>query len=245
VLKLSLDVTSIASMDAALAAALDRFGRIDVLNNNAGRNTWRIAEALPEEVFREIMETNFWGPVHLMRKAVGTMRDVNATNGGIGGCVVNVTSMGGRFAIAGSSPYHSSKFALEGFTETIAGEVYSEWGIKIMLLELGGTKSKFVSQSMEGTGPGHVKYNNKERMVNVLLEVMKGLGDPEASKSFAEAEDVARCLFDVLNGEEVPLRLFTGRDAYKKIKRKEGEKTAEMEKWREVSDSVGGVSVDL
>src|SRR5271156_153745 len=108
VLKLSLDVTSKPSIDAALKAALDKFGRIDILVNNAGFGLMGVTEALEEKQMRTLMDTNFWGSVNLTREAVRIFRDVNPTSGDIGGVVVQVSSMGGRITFPGSSLYHAS-----------------------------------------------------------------------------------------------------------------------------------------
>lgn len=127
--------------------------------NNAGCNTLGIAEALPETSMRTAMETNFWGPMHLTRKAVAIFRDVNPKSGEIGGTIVNVTSIGGRIALPAEAGYHASKFALEGFTEAIASELFPAWKIRVMILEPGGTKSQFTatSKANAGTSPPGVR----------------------------------------------------------------------------------------
>ena len=108
VLKLSLDVTSESARTAALSAAVEQFGRIDVLCNNAGYGLYGDTEALTEEQMRGQMETNFWGPLGLTREAVRIFREVNPKSGSMGGTVVQVSSIGGRVAFSGGALYHAS-----------------------------------------------------------------------------------------------------------------------------------------
>lgn len=133
-LKLSLDVTSQAAVDAAVAAAVARFGRIDVLINNAGFGVMGEAEAMTRDQERAQLEANFWGPVALCKHAVSVMRDENPkakTGGGrIGGVVLNVTSMGGFVGVPLHGLYSASKFALEGYTESMAKEMLPGWNSK-------------------------------------------------------------------------------------------------------------------
>lgn len=160
-LKLQLDVCSTESTDAALAAALATFGRIDVMVNNAAINAIGVTEALTEESMRAVMETNFWGPMRITRKAIAIFRDVNSkSGGGIGGTVVNVSTIGGRIALPAEAPYHASKFALEGFSECIASELAPDWKIRVLILEPGGTKTHFIENSRANTGPSHPAYND-------------------------------------------------------------------------------------
>ena len=239
VLKLALDVTSRPSIEAALSATLSHFGRVDVVVNNAGINTFGHAEALSEQTMRDMMETNFWGPMHLTRLAIAAFREANPKTGKIGGTVVNVSSIGGRVAFPNHAGYHASKFALEGFSEAITTELDPKWGIKVMILEPGGTKSSFATASAAPEGaPRHSAYGDEELPVNVML---KALMDPKLTEGHVEAEKVAECLFQVLDGErELPMRLPTGRDAFAAIRGKEELKVEELERWKEVSESVGG-----
>lgn len=108
ILKLSLDVTSESARTAALNAALERFGRIDVLCNNAGYSLYGDTEALTEEQMRNQLETNFWSAMNLTREAVRIFREVNPKSGGIGGTVIQVSSVGGRGGFPGGALYHAS-----------------------------------------------------------------------------------------------------------------------------------------
>ena len=154
--------------------------------------------------------------------------------------MVNVSSIGGRCAFPAHVGYHASKFALEGFTEAIATELDPRWKIRILILEPGGTKSQFTSSSNAGDEvPRHPAYGDEELPVNQMLKAMT---DPGLNEKGVDPTEVARCLFEVLGREEIPLRLPTGQDAFAAIKWKEGAKMEELEKWKAVSEGVGGSS---
>lgn len=123
VLKLNLDVTSKPSVDDAVAAALEKFGRIDVLVNNAGYSVMGDTESTTEEQARQVVETDFWGTCRLTLHAMRIMREENRNTGQQGGVVMNVTSAGGLISFPGSAYYNASKFAVEGFTESVFREV--------------------------------------------------------------------------------------------------------------------------
>lgn len=127
VLKLSLDVTSKASIDAATKAALAKFGRLDVVVNNAGYGLYGDTESTTDEQARKQLDTNFWGAVDITKEAMRIMREENPKTGPQGGVVVQISSLGGRVGFAGGAFYHASKFALEGFTEAVAKEVHPDW----------------------------------------------------------------------------------------------------------------------
>ncbi|KIX01841.1 uncharacterized protein Z518_09568 [Rhinocladiella mackenziei CBS 650.93] len=244
ILKLPLDVCSLESIDGALHATLEKFGRLDVMINNAGYNSVGIAEVVPESTMRLTMETNFWGPMRLTRKAVAILRDVNPNSGSIGGTIVNVTSIGGRLALPAEAAYHASKFALEGFTEAITSELHPDWKIRVMLLEPGGTKSQFTTQSNANSRADfreHSAYQDENMAVNQMI---KALSDPGLNEKLIEAERVAKTLFDVLEKHEaLPMRLPTGKDAYGIIRAKESAKMDELERWKSVTESVGDADI--
>ena len=128
VVKLALDVTSASSIDAALRATLEKFGRIDVLVNNAGYTLVGDTEAAGDAESHALIDTNFWGVVDVTKRVLGIMRDENPKNGGQqGGVIANMSSMGGWSGYPAASFYHASKFAVEGWSEALAKELPSAW----------------------------------------------------------------------------------------------------------------------
>jgi NAD(P)-dependent dehydrogenase (short-subunit alcohol dehydrogenase family) len=135
-LAVRLDVTDKASIESAFAAALDRFGQVDVVVNNAGYGLAGCFEEYTEEQIRRQMEVNFFGLVDVTRKAMQVMRG----HGG-GGVIQQITSIGGQRSVPLFSIYCASKWAVEGFTEAVSHEVKPEWGIKFTCVEPGGFRS--------------------------------------------------------------------------------------------------------
>jgi len=214
ILKLALDVTSEASIQAALSATLDKFSRIDVLVNNAGYGTFGDTETADLASARNVMDTNFWGAVRLSQLALPVMRDTNKASGTQGGLIMQVTSMGGRVAVAGNSFYHASKFALEGFTESLAKEMAPDWNIKFLIVEPGGVKTKYADTTLTSfTSETRLDvYKDPALPINQLLNYLE---TPGANANWAEPEKLAEVLYAyVEKGGEMQLRLPLGSDAW-------------------------------
>lgn len=129
-------MTSESSIAQAVDSAISKFGRIDVLVNNAGYALMGDTESITDEQARQQVETNFWGTARLSTHAMRFMREDNAKTGQQGGLVMNLTSMGGFVGFPSHAYYHASKFAVEGFTESVAKEVRPEWNSKFPLSQL-------------------------------------------------------------------------------------------------------------
>jgi len=143
VLKVTLDVTSVSSINGAVAAALEAFGRIDVLVNNAGYSVMGDTESTTEEQARRVVETDFWGTSKLTIHAMRVMREENPKTGQQGGVVMNVTSAGGFIGFPGSAYYNASKFAVEGFTESVSREVRPDWNSTHSFVDIGSPYKRF------------------------------------------------------------------------------------------------------
>ncbi|KAH6867409.1 short-chain dehydrogenase [Thelonectria olida] len=236
VLKLTLDVTSQDSVDAAITATLQLWGRIDVVVNNAGFNIQGDAEAIPDAEARRLVETNFWGTVMVTRHAVRVMREENprGANGTGGGVIMNVTSMGGRIGFPGNSFYHASKFAVEGFIESVSKEVRPEWNIHFCLIEPGGVKTNYAT-SMKTVPPlpAYAAPDTPARMLEAYV------ANPESSKAWAEASAVAETMFGVVSGgQDIPLRVPLGSDSWSVLKAQQEQAGKDLEKVKELSLSV-------
>ena len=142
VLPVALDVTDAAAVQSALEQGIARFGRLDVVVNNAGYANVAPIETVEEEDFRAQFETNFWGVVHVSRAAVPLLRAQG------GGTVVQFSSVGGR---VGGSPgiasYQAAKFAVDGFSRVLAVET-APFGIKVMVVEPSGFQTDWAGSSM-------------------------------------------------------------------------------------------------
>src|SRR6187402_2626718 len=140
-LAVALDVCSAASAREAVAAAVARFGRLDVVVNNAGYANISSVEDAPEDDFRAQLETNFFGVVNVTRAALPVLRAQGS------GHVIQVSSLGGRMASPGLSAYQSAKWAVGGFSEVLAKEV-APLGIRVTVVEPGGVRTDWAGTSM-------------------------------------------------------------------------------------------------
>src|SRR5262245_26256944 len=131
-----LDVADESAAYTAVQAAVDAFGRLDVVVNNAGYGDVAPFEQLSSERFKALIDTNFYGVVNVTRAALPIMRKQKS------GCILQISSVGGRLALPGSAGYHAAKWAVGGFTESIAQEV-APFGVKVCALEPGGMRTNW------------------------------------------------------------------------------------------------------
>ncbi|ELQ38844.1 retinol dehydrogenase 8 [Pyricularia oryzae Y34] len=234
----ALDVTSTESIDAAVAAALSRFGRIDVLVNNAGYGLFGDAEACTRETERALFETNLWGPVALSKHAVRIMREENPKTGPIGGVIMNVSSMGGFITVPSHTFYHASKFALEGFTQGFAKEMRPEWNIHFCIAEPGGVQTEFSSNV--NPGHRHPAYDAPDTPSRIIESY---LANPESRKYWAKSEPTARAMIEIITGAKegakgrIPARVPIGINAFTAVKAEAAKISAELEEFKELSVS--------
>ncbi|XXG97683.1 hypothetical protein Hte_003990 [Hypoxylon texense] len=250
VLKLALDVTSPSSIDAAFDEALARFGRVDVVVNNAGYSLMGDAEASPagNADARKLLDTNFWGAVDVTKRALSVFRDANPKAGqqgqqGQGGVIINVSSMGGVLGSPGSAYYHASKFALEGFAEAVAKELKPEWGIHVCNVEPGGVRTNYATTSLRRLEPRHPAYEG-----GATDAMLAFVGNTEAHEGFARPESVARAVCEIVGcggkGKGIPMRVALGSDSYGLVRQKIEKQLQDMEEWKELSCSMGDPKLD-
>ena len=198
VLVLPLDVTADGDAERAVAAAIERFGRIDVLFNNAGYGIVGALEESSDTEFRAQMETNFFGALRVTRAVLPQLRAQR------GGAIVNISSLGGQLSLGGFSAYSASKFAMEGLSEALAQEVAS-FGIKVLIAEPGSFRTSFSAAALK-LMPAMDAYCDSVGGTRSLMQGMHGTeaGDPAKA---AAAIDAA------LRADRTPLRLQLGDDA--------------------------------
>ena len=220
VLVLRLDVTRADEAGAAVKAAIARFGRIDVLINNAGYGIVGAVEETSDAEFRAQMDTNFFGAVSVARAVLPQMRAQRS------GAIVNVSSLGGQLSFGGFSAYSASKFALEGMSEALAQEV-APFGIKVMILEPGAFRTGFAAEALKHM-PIHEAYKDIVGGTRAFAQGMHGTqaGDPMKA---AAAVDLA------LKAETTPLRLAVGDDAVDSIRAHSQALLAELDTWEKVA----------
>ena len=194
-----LDVTDAAAAEAAFAAGVAAFGRIDVVVNNAGQADRAALEDTTLDAFRRQLETNFLGTVYVTKAAVPVLRRQG------GGRIIQVSSLGGRVGSPGLTAYQSAKWAVGGFSEALATEV-APLGIRITVLEPGGMRTDWGGASMT-TPPISEPY---EATVGASARAMADF-EKHANSDPAKVADL---VLTVAGLDEPPLRLLAGSDAY-------------------------------
>ena len=196
----ALDVTDPAAAAAAVQAALDAFGRLDVVVNNAGYADLAALEDVTAADFRAQIETNLFGVVTVTKAALPVLRAQGA------GHIVQISSVGGRLASVGLSAYQAAKWAVGGFSEVLAQEV-APLGIKVTVLEPGGMATDWGGSSMS-IPPVSEPYR---QTVGERAKAMAGFGQWAAS----DPARVAQVVLQVVEMPEPPVRLLLGSDAYR------------------------------
>ncbi|RFU26537.1 hypothetical protein B7463_g9808, partial [Scytalidium lignicola] len=227
-----MDVTSVDSVDAAFAAAAKHFGEdyhLDVVVNNAGYSLSGDTESATEEEMHQEMETLFFGTVRVTVRAIEVMRQVKDHRGGL---IFNISSLAGLCAFPGHAFYHASKFAVEGFSESVAREMHPDWNINFCIVEPSGVKTNFEGHSKAHTKP-HPAYAADDMPARKLeTYVNKGIKAGVGMEPAAVAETI----FTIASrGERVPLRLPLGAVAWKLTKSKFEGLLGELDAVKEIS----------
>ena len=218
-----LEVRDEAAAKAAVQLAVDTFGRLDVLVNNAGYGQFAPFEQMSAEDFQAIVDTCFYGVVYTTRAAVPVMRKQK------GGHIFQVSSVGARHAVPGNTPYHAAKWAVGGFSDSLAMEV-APFGVKVCTIEPGGIRTNWARRAVQNAPDLLPEY---ETTVGSFLKMLRGLegrleGDPRK---------IASVIVQLANSHEVPIRLILGVDAEKRVRQAEAARAAEADRWRHLTVS--------
>ncbi|SDP72846.1 NADP-dependent 3-hydroxy acid dehydrogenase YdfG [Ralstonia sp. 25mfcol4.1] len=223
-LALRLDVTDAGQVQAAVDAAIDRFGRIDVLINNAGFGLLAAIEESSDTDVRRLYETNVFGLLGVTRAVLPTMRKQRS------GHVINLSSIVGYQASAGGGVYSSTKFAVEGITEALHAEL-KPLGIHATMIEPGFFRTDFLDTSSLVVGTDvvddYAESSGKLRELAVVINHNQP-GDPVR---------LATAVVALVNAETPPLRLPLGTDTLHAIAAKNAYVATETEAWKTLSAS--------
>ncbi|MFF4749183.1 SDR family NAD(P)-dependent oxidoreductase [Streptomyces sp. NPDC002514] len=219
----TLDVTDAEAARRAVRAAIEAFGRLDVVVNNAGYADMAAIEDMSDQAFRDQIDANLFGVVNVSRAALPVMREQGS------GHIIQISSVGGRVGGPGLGAYQAAKWAVGGFSEVLAKEV-AHLGIKITVAEPGAMRTDWAGSSM-ATPPVSEPYQQVVEPAIARQRAADGnqTGDPAR---------VARILLDVTEAEEPPLRLLLGKDAVRVGQFVAETLAAGDAKWRHVSESV-------
>ena len=226
VLPVQLDVTDREAAFSSLQQAMEHFGRVDVVVNNAGYGHFGMVEEISEEEARAQIETNLFGTLWVTQAAMSIMRAQRS------GHILQVSSVGGIIAVPNLGMYHASKWAVEGLSQSLYYEA-AQFGIKVTLIEPGG-----YSTDWSGTSSAHSSpisdYDVVRSMPNPIfrnVSVPEAPGDPAAS---------APAVLSVVDSDDPPLRLFLGRYPFEVAKEAYGERMETWAQWQNVAIAAYG-----
>ena len=216
-----LDVRDEAAAKAAVQAALDKYGRLDVLVNNAGYGFMAPFEQITSEQFRDVVETCLFGVVYTTQAAIPVMRQQRS------GHIFQISSIGGRIAFPGNSPYHAAKWAVGGFSDSVAAEV-APFGVKVCTLEPGGIRTNWAQRAGENSPELLPDYEESVGAIYKLLASVRG-------KAEGDPKRIAELIVNLASSEDVPKRLILGKDAEVRVQIVETARAEEATKYRELT----------
>jgi NAD(P)-dependent dehydrogenase (short-subunit alcohol dehydrogenase family) len=218
-----LDVTDPGQREAAVAEAVDRFGRIDVLVNNAGRTQVGAVEETTDEELRFLFDLHFFAPAALTRAVLPQMRRQG------GGAIVQMSSVGGQVTAPGFSAYCATKFALEGLTETLRDEV-ADFGIHTLIVEPGAFRTGLFRPEAAYESAELPEYAATVGPTREYVRANHGAQPGDPAKA-------AAAIIAALDSDEPPLRLVLGADAIGNIERRLESVSQELAAWRSLGEA--------
>ncbi|WP_327425970.1 MULTISPECIES: SDR family oxidoreductase [unclassified Streptomyces] len=217
VLPLTLDVTDKAAVATAVSAAHDKFGRLDVVVNNAGYGLFGMVEEVTEQQVRDQMETNFFGAFWVTQAVLPILRAQGS------GHIVQVSSVGGVAAFPSLGAYQGSKWALEGFSESLSQEV-AGLGIKVTIVEPGG-----FSTDWAGSSAAHAELNPAYDQVREAMAARMG------EARYSEPANAGAALLQIVDAENPPLRVFFGTEPMEIVEPVYAQRLQTWADWEHVS----------
>ncbi len=221
-LAVALDVTNKQQVKDSVAAAVERFGRIDVLVNNAGFGYFGAIEESEEAEVRSMFETNFWGLAEMTRAVLPVLREQKS------GFVVNVSSIGGFVGFPGIGYYNATKFAVNGFSEALKKEI-EPLGIKVILVQPSGFRTDWAGRSANDATSKISAYAETAGANQSAIRGFSGNqpGDPVRA---------ARAIVTAVESDNPPFNLLLGKAALKNARLKLDDLKNDFDTWAETSE---------
>jgi NAD(P)-dependent dehydrogenase (short-subunit alcohol dehydrogenase family) len=219
---LALDVTDKAAASAAIAFAQERFGRLDVVVNNAGYGLFGAIEEVSESEARAQLETNLFGALWVTQAALPFMRAQGS------GHIIQVSSIGGVNAFPTVGLYHASKWGLEGFSQSLAAEV-AGFGIKVTIVEPGGFATDWGGASAKRAAQMKIYDGAREKIAAFRSNSIPG--DPNAT---------GPAILKLVDATDPPLRIFLGTSGLPMTRAEYARRIETWEKWNDVSIEAQG-----
>ncbi|KAJ3536676.1 hypothetical protein NM208_g556 [Fusarium decemcellulare] len=220
ILTAALDVSDVTNINQVVKQAHDKFGRIDVVVNNAGYAEMASVEDVDMESFRAQFEANFFGVVNVTKAVLPIMRQQQS------GRILQVSSVGGRVGSPGLAAYQSAKWAVGGFSTVLQHEV-APFGIRVTVLEPGGIKTDWADNAAEKS----VVSEPYERSVGAMIKLRETM-----SGNWSEPADIASAILHISGVSDPPLRLLLGPSGIPHAKQAAQALAESDEKWIHVSN---------
>ncbi len=222
---LQLDVTDDKSVKDTINQIQDEKARIDVLVNNAGYDVMGAVEDLSIDEFKSQFETNFFGVIRVTKEVIPIMRNQG------GGNIINISSVGGRIGIPLNTAYISSKFAVEGLSESMRYEL-EQFGIDVILIEPGAVKSNFFENADVKVNNNNTTNSTKTSLYSQLTQkIIKGFEPIFESSSSSLPTDVAKVIYQAIESTNRQVRYLVGKDAASIINARQNLSDKEFENW--------------
>jgi NAD(P)-dependent dehydrogenase (short-subunit alcohol dehydrogenase family) len=222
ILALPLDVTDPAAATDAVDAATKRYGRLDLLVNNAGYGNVAPIEDTSIDDFRAQIETNLFGTIFMSKAAIPHFRAQGS------GHFIQFSSIGGRAGATGRAPYSAAKFGVEGFSEVLAIEM-APFGVHVTIVEPGGFRTDFAGASTQIVA-GNPAYAETVGRTAEMQRAYDG-------KQPGSPEKAARAILTLAEASQPPMRLVLGSDAFTRAEQIDEARLAELRAWRALSTS--------
>jgi NAD(P)-dependent dehydrogenase (short-subunit alcohol dehydrogenase family) len=227
VLPLEMDVTDKATVFASVKRAMDHFGRLDVIVNNAGYAQVGAVEELTEQELRDQLETNVFGAVWVIQAALPYLREQGA------GHIIQLSSAAGLIAMPLGSAYHASKWALEGLNEALAGEV-ADFGIKVTVIEPGGFATR------DGKNPDPLANGHMPETKPIYDGLRQRLAALTGKQPAGDPAAAAQALLKIVDSDNPPLRVLFGRGFYSMIQQTYAARLKTWADWQDLSTEAHG-----
>jgi len=224
VLALQLDVTDKSAVESAVKNAHEKFGQLDVVINNAGYGLFGAVEEVSEKEARDQLETNVFGALWVTQAVLPIMREQKS------GHIIQVSSIGGVNAFPSLGLYHASKWALEGFSQSLSQEVAS-LGIKVTLVEPGSYGTDWGTDSAVHAQPLEAYQPLRDAMAKMREGSSSQIGDPKAT---------GPVMLELVDMEKPPLRMFFGKFMNELIHGEYDKRLAEWDTYKELSEKAQG-----
>lgn len=226
-----LDVTNALERRQAVETAIEKFGRVDVLVNNAGQGSLGALEEFSSEQIRKQFEVNFFGVIEMTREMLPVMRQQKS------GHILNLTSIGGLASIGSFALYCATKFAVEGFSEGLRDEI-KPLGINITIVEPGAFRTSFAGDS--NMQPKKT-IDDYQPVVEPIRQYLYGSN----GKQPGDPHKAALAMIQAVESPEPPLRLILGADAFGLWEKKRAAMDEEFAKWRKIGEDTAFDGVEL